>query len=76
MFYRTLEFMKDGVNLIFVLDGLPPEIKHEKLKKQREKLTFNMNLDAHSSNRPYLERYSAEVSLYFYFYTPTCMGKC
>lgn len=50
LFHRTKEFLANGVNLVFVLDGRAPEIKSAALRQRQEAAYGN------SSGKPNLAR--------------------
>ncbi|XP_060587477.1 flap endonuclease GEN homolog 1-like [Ruditapes philippinarum] len=53
LFYRTIEFMKEGVELVFVTDGRAPDIKQQALLK-RQQNQFGSSSNTVNTDRPYL----------------------
>ncbi|MCP8311611.1 MAG: flap endonuclease-1 [Candidatus Methylarchaceae archaeon HK02M1] len=36
LFYRNINFLEKGIKLVYVLDGKPPELKEEEIKRRKE----------------------------------------
>ncbi|XP_060563283.1 flap endonuclease GEN homolog 1-like isoform X2 [Ruditapes philippinarum] len=53
LFYRTIEFMKEGIELVFVTDGRAPDIKQQALLK-RQQNQFGSSSNTVNTDRPYL----------------------
>jgi flap endonuclease-1 len=64
IFYRNLTLLEQGIKLVYVFDGLPPEQKIKTLKKRqgnRDAATENYELAKSQENLTEMKRYSSQL---------------
>lgn len=61
LFFRTIELLSQGINLVFVMDGTAPDLKASVMRK-RQNIASTSDYRQPNLSRPSLQNDNSEVS--------------